>query len=347
MDMDQLIAKIGKGQKTWKDLTWDEAKGAVRGLIEEKTTPVQTGAFLLAMRLKMESVTELAAFTAAAREYVAPLSIPAGLPLVDLPTYAGKQETLHAAVAGALVASAAGAAVLMHGYDGVPGRIGSGTVLSHMGIATDQMPDQVGETLATRGFAYLDIALYHPALSRFLDLRRELGVRTLFHPVARMLNPARAASQLIGITHPAYVEKTAEALRILGGRRALIVRGVEGDPELSLTAVTRVLELREDRVTPFSLQPRDAGFAFGTLRDMSGGAVSGQPAQEAKLLTRVLKNELRGGLRDWILLNAALVLYAAGVAPSLSAGAPLALRALESGAAAKKLEDLVSTRSAA
>ncbi len=347
MEMDELIAKIGKGQKTWKDLTWDEAKRAVRWLIEEKTTPAQTGAFLLAMRLKMESVTELAAFTAAAREYVAPLAIPAGLALVDLPTYAGKQETLHATVAGALVASAAGASVLMHGHDGVTGRIGSGTVLSQMGLATDQRPDQVCEALTARGFAYLDMALYHPALARFLDLRRELGVRTLFHPVARMLNPARAGSQLIGITHPAYIEKTAEALRMLGGRRALVVRGVEGDPELSLTAVTKVLELREDRLTPFALQPRDGGFAFGTLRDMSGGPVSGHPAQEAMLLARVLKNELRGGLRDWIVLNAALVLYAAGIAPSLSAGAPLALRALESGAAARKLEDLTSARSAA
>src|SRR5687768_6230612 len=119
--MQEFIAKIAKGPKASKDLTWDEAKRAMHALIEGDATPAQVGAFLVAMRFKMESVTELAAFTAAARSYVAPLSLPQDLSVVDLPSYAGKQDTFHALAGAAIVAAAAGGTIIMHGYDGIPG----------------------------------------------------------------------------------------------------------------------------------------------------------------------------------------------------------------------------------
>jgi anthranilate phosphoribosyltransferase len=338
--MQQFIAKIGKGQKASKDLTWEEAKQAMRMLIEGQATPVQVGAFLLAMRMKVESIAELAAFTAAAREYVAPLSVPRHLPLVDVPTYAGKQDTFHATVAAAIVATAAGAAVLMHGYEGIPGRVASAALLARLGIPIELDPKHVAEEVAAKGFGYLDIASYHPPVARFLDLRRDLGLRNLFHPVARMLNPARAPSQVIGLTHPPYFEKTVEALKMLGAGRALVIRGVEGDPELSLAAVTRVLELREERVIPLQLQPKDVGMSMGSFNAMVAGPVD----EEAALLRRILQGEVRGGQRDWVLLNAAMLLYAAGKAASISAGVPVALRAVESGAAARKLAELAATK---
>jgi anthranilate phosphoribosyltransferase len=337
--MKELIAKIGKGQKTSKDLTWDESKQAMRLLIEGKATPVQLGAFLVGMRLKMESVAELAAFTAAAREYVPPLSVPRALPLVDLPTYAGKQDTFHASIAAGIVAAAAGVAVLMHGYDDVPGRHGASGVLAQLGIPIELAPTQVKEELTSKGFAYLDLALYHPPMARFLDLRKELGVRTLFHPVAKLLNPARAAAQVIGISHPPYFEKTAEALAMLGSRRALVVRGVEGEPELSIAGVTKVLEVKDERMYPLSLQPRDVGLPMGTIRDMAGFPTA-QLDKEATLLRKILSNELRGGARDWVVLNAALLLYGVGKTPSISAAVAPAQQALDSGAAARKLADL-------
>lgn len=337
--MDRFIAKIGKGQKTWKDLTWDEAKQAMRLLIEGQATPVQTGAFLLAMRIKMESVAELAAFTAAAREYVSPLPLPPGLLVVDLPTYAGKQETFHASIGAVVVAAAGGATILMHGYEGVPDRPGTAATLAKLGIPTDLEPKRAADALTTKGFAYLDIALYHPPVYRFLELRRELGVRNFFHPVARMLNPVRAASQVVGLTHPPYFEKTAEALRMLGSRRALVLRGVEGDPELSIAAASKVLELRDERIFPLTLQPRDVGLPIGSFRDMAGFPPA-HVDQEATLLRRILQNQVRGGPRDWVVLNAAMLLYAAGKAASISAAVPLAQQALDSGAAARKLAEL-------
>ena len=157
MPIQDLIAKIAKGQKASKDLTWEESKQAMKALIEGAATPAQVGAFLMAMRFKMESVTELAAFTAAARQYVLPLAVSRDLALVDVPSYAGKQDTFHALIAASFVAASAGAAVLMHGYDGVPGRPGSAGVLKALGIPIDSEPKMATEDLNKKGLSLIHI----------------------------------------------------------------------------------------------------------------------------------------------------------------------------------------------
>jgi anthranilate phosphoribosyltransferase len=312
----------------------------MKALIEGDTTPAQVGAFLIAMRFKMESVTELAAFTATARQYVPPLAVSKDLALVDVPTYAGKQDTFHALVTAAIIAASAGAAIVLHGYDGIPKRPGAAGVLRAIGIPIDQDPKAVAEDVNKKGFGYLDIALYHPPLYRFLEMRQELGVRNVFHPVARLLNPARAAAQVVGLSHPPHFEKTAEALRMLGCPRALVIRGVEGDPELSVASTTRVLELRHERITPLGISPKDFGLSIGSSREMAGFPPE-QRDKEADLLRRLLQNQVAGGQRDWVLINAAMLLYAAGKGMSLTACLPAARAALEGGAAARKLEELV------
>ena len=110
-----------------------------------------------------------------------------------------------------------------------------------------------------KGFGYLDIALYHPPVHWFLEMRKELGVRTFFQPVARLLNPARARVSIIGISHPPYFEKMPEALRMMGIPRALVLRGVDGEPELSISSVTKAIEIRDDHITPLTIQPKDMG----------------------------------------------------------------------------------------
>jgi len=340
MPIQDLLTKIAKGPKASKDLTWDECKQAMKALIEGEASPAQVGAFLIAMRFKTESVTELAALTAAARQYVPPLTVSRDLALVDVPTYAGKQDTFHAIIGASIVAVAAGASVLMHGYDGIPSRPGSAGVLKALGISVDADPKLASEDVNKKGFAYLDIGLYHPPLYRFLEMRQELGVRNVFHPIARLLNPARASVQVVGLTHPPHFEKTAEALRILGCRRALVIRGVEGDPELSASMATRVLELRDERITPLGVAPKDFGLAFVPSREMAGFPPN-QREKEADLLRRILQNQVQGGPRDWVLMNAAMLLYAAGKGASLSACFPVVRAALDGGAAARKLDELV------
>ena len=188
--MHSLISKIGKGQKGAKDLTWDEAKEAMIALIEGQATPAQVGAFLMAMRIKMESITELAAFTLITRKYSPSWNVPTSCQLVDLPVYGEKHGTYHLIVASALVAAAAGATILIHGVENPAAACQISDVLRHLGIPIPEDLDQVSERLETSQLAYLDLALYHPPLVRLLDFRQELGGQNLAHQVARMLNPA-------------------------------------------------------------------------------------------------------------------------------------------------------------
>ena len=337
--MTELIAKVGKGDKGAKYLTYEEAKVAMRLLLENQATPMQVGGFLLALRIKSESVSEFAAFTAVAREYVAPLAIPSDVGLVDLPTYAGKQDTWHVLLPAAIVAAAAEVPVLLHGYDGVPGRLSTATVAARLGIPVDLKPTDVAEYVLRRGLGYLDIALYHPLVHRFLELRKELGVRSFFQPVARLLNPGRASSCMVGMSHPPYFEKIAEAMRMLGTSRALVLRGLEGEPELSINSVTKAIELRDDRITPLSFQPRDFGMMFERIEHLASPGTEG----EAALIRKILSNDMKGSPRDWVVMNAAAILYTGGKAPSLRAAVPLAQETLQSGAALRKLRELSST----
>ena len=334
--MQTLIAKVGKGEKGAKDLTYQEAASAMRMLLEGQATPAQVGAFLIAMRIKSESVSELAAFTAVAREYVPPLPVPPDLWLVDIPTYAGKQDSWHVLLPAAIVASAAGVPVLLHGYDGVPNRLSTAAIAAKLGIPIDLEPKQATESLVQKGFAYLDVGLYHPLVFRFLELRKELGVRSFFQPVARMLSPGRAQASIIGMSHPPYFEKTAEALRMQGTPQALVVRGLEGEPELSVSSITKAIELRDDRITPFTIQPKDFAMAFARIEDVKSPSLDG----EVELITKILGNEVKGGKLDWVLMNAAMILYAGGKASSVRDALPLAREALASGAAKKKLAEL-------
>ncbi len=339
--MHAFIAKVGKGAKTCKDLTWEEAKQAMALLIEGRATPAQVGAFLIAMRMKGESVAELAAFTATARSYVSPLRVADSAHLIDVACYAGKQDTFSAIAGAAIVASAAGATVLVHGWEGMPERPGVWATLAQLGLPVDRPPTVVEKELASAGFAYLDIAVYHPPVAGLLALRHELGVRNFVHPVARMLNPARAPVQIIGMTHPPYFEKIGEALSMLGDGRAVIVRGVEGEPELSIAGPTIVTEVRSGRPARMTFHPKDAGLSLGTARDMAGFSPK-EREKEASLLLRILRGELKGPAREWVVLNAGMLLYAAQVSASIPAGVQAAQQAIESGAAVRKLAQLAS-----
>ena len=357
--MHQLITKIGKGQRGARDLSWDEAKQAARSMIEGDATPHQTGAFLMAMRIKLEGVTELASFTAATRSYVAPTTTPDGLNVVDVPVYAEKHNTHHVCLPAAIVAASAGAAILFHGVDNPTVSSDLPRVLSQLGIPAALQGDDLAGVLQREGFAYLDLALYHPPLAKLLALREQLGAQNLFHQVARLLNPMRAHSQVVGVAHPPYLEKIPEVVNMIGGRRLLVFQGVEGFPELSMTTPTTMRELRDNRVTRLTLKPEDVRLSTGSFQHMAVDAQAPNeiPALEAGMIRRVLNNEtlrvpsLRSGqagqardrFRDWVIYNAAMFLYAGGQTPSIAEGVPLAKKALDSGAAAKKLEDLTAT----
>ena len=339
--MQSFIAKVGKGHKRTKDLTWDEAKEAMRMIIESQATPGQIGAFLTAMRIKTESITELASFTAAARQYVPPLKIETPSEIVDVPMYGEKHDTCHAIVASVLIATAAGASIFMHGTSNTAAASTVPGILKHLGIPTTQPVQQ----LTQFQLAYLELETYHPPLAKLLDLRQEFGVQNLAHQVARMLNPSRASSQVIGIAHPPYLDKMIEALHMLGTSRAMVLQGVEGIPELSISTATPVRELRNGHMTRLMIRPQDIGFSFGSFHAMGHstlpqGPGATIPERDANLVVQFLQNKIRGDYRAWVILNAALLLYAAGKASSLMQATPLAEHALDSGLALKKLNAL-------
>lgn len=336
--MQDIIAKVGKGERTSKDLTYQEATVAMRLLLEKQATPVQMGAFLLAMRIKSESVAELAALAASARGYVKSVVIPDSFGVVDIPTYAGKQDGWHALLPAAIIAAAAGTHLLLHGYEGVAGRRSTAALASALNIPIDLTPDDVANEVMEKGFGYLDIALYHPPVHGFLEMRKELGVRTFFQPVARLLNPARASVSIIGISHPPYFEKMPEALRMMGIPRALVLRGLDGEPELSISTVTKAIEIRDDHITPLTIHPRDMGMTIGRL-DLPAAK---DLVEEAALVRKLLTNQVHGTVKDWVIMNAAAILYTAGKAVSLRAAVQLASEALASGAAKEKLAALSS-----
>ncbi len=347
--MHHLITKIGKGQRGVRDLTWDEAKEALQLMMEEKVTGHQVGAFLMAMRIKLEAVPELAAFTSATRNYVAPLSTPGDWNVVDVPAYGEKHNTIHMCLAAAILAAAAGAKICLHSIEHPSSASDLSRILRSLGIPTTFEGRDLTEALQDLGFVYLDLALYHAPLVRFLELRDELGAQNLFHQVARLLNPTRARSQVIGVAHPPYLEKIPEAVSMLGGHRLLVFQGVEGFPELSISTPALMRELRDDRVMPVHLKPQDLRLPLGSFQSMAipkPSSTVSLPEQEASLITKILHNQIKDRLRDWAVYNAAMFIYAAGQTQSIAAAVPLVKQTLESGVAAQKLNELAKMASA-
>ncbi|MEX0830711.1 MAG: hypothetical protein WD032_10760 [Nitrospirales bacterium] len=347
--MDHIIAKIGKGLKGAKDLTWEEAKFALNAIIEGQATPGQIGAFLMAMRIKTESIGELAAFTATARRYVPPIQVPDSTHMIDLPLYGEKHNTLHIVIAASLVAGAAGASLFMHGIENPGLGYDLPQVLQQLKLPIAQTALEATEQLSPHSWVYMDLAGYHPPLTKLLDLRREFGLQNLSHQIARLLNPAQLPSQVIGIAHPPYLNKMAEALDMLKTPRALIIQGVEGFPELSMSAPSSARELRSGHISQLAFRPEDAGFHFGPFQAMSAKppsqeatTSSASPHYEAQVIIHLLDNRLRGEQRAWVILNAALFIYAAGLAPSLAKATPLAHDMLDSGKAEVFYRKLVS-----
>ena len=179
--MDHVIAKIGKGLKGAKDLTWEEAKFALNAIIEGQATEGQIGAFLMAMRIKTESIGELAAFTATARNCVPPIHFPDATHMVDLPLYGEKHNTIHVVVAASLVASAAGAGIFMHGTENPCLRYDLPQVLQELKLPIAQSTGEATEQATRHSWMYMDIAGYHAPLTKLLDLRREFGLQNLSH----------------------------------------------------------------------------------------------------------------------------------------------------------------------
>jgi anthranilate phosphoribosyltransferase len=319
------------------DLTRAEARGVMDEVMAGQATPSQIAGFLVALRAKGETAEEIAGCAEAMREHALAVR-PAREDLVDTAGTGGDGAgTLNISTAAALVAAAAGAAVAKHGNRAVSSASGSADVLEALGFELELPPERIARSIDEFGFGFLFAPAHHPAMKHAAPVRRELATRTVFNVLGPLTNPAGARAQVVGVFAPELVRTLAEVLAQLGARRAFVVHGAYGIDELSPAGPNLVCEVVDGSVHERTIDPQELGVARCSPDDLLGGT----PAHNADRIRAVLGGE-DGGARDAILLNAAGAIAAAGLAADLREGLELAREAVDSGAAAERLDELVA-----
>jgi anthranilate phosphoribosyltransferase len=333
--MQATLARLLDGH----DLTRDEAREAMNTIMSGEATPAQIGGFLVALRLKGETADEIAGCAEAMRAHVLAVR-PKREDLVDTAGTGGDGgRTLNISTAAALVAAAAGAGVAKHGNRAVSSKSGSADVLEALGFELELPPERIAESIDTLGFGFLFAPTHHPAMKHAAPVRKELAARTVFNVLGPLTNPAGARAQVVGVYSPDLVKTLADVLAALGARRAFVVHGAGGIDELSPAGPNLVCEVVDGGVREREIDPLELGIERCAPEELRGGL----PEENAAAIREVFAGG-DGGRRDAILLNAAGAIAAGGHAEDLREGLELAREAVESGAAAQRLEALIAFR---
>jgi anthranilate phosphoribosyltransferase len=323
-------------------LTADHAATVLAEIMEGRSSEVQTAAFLIALRAKGETVPELVGLARTMRALATPVTT-VRTDLVDTAGTGGGPSTFNVSTTAALVAAAAGCAVAKHGNRSATSKCGSAELLEALGVNIELEPEQVGRCIDEVGFGFMFAPRHHKATAHVVPVRMQLGVRTIFNFLGPLTNPAGAPRQLLGVSDRHYQETIAEALVGLGSERAMVVSAEDGVDELSISARTRVIEVRDGRTEEHYVEAGEFGLATAELSDVAGGT----PEQNAVASRGVLAGEL-GPRRDLVLLNAGGAIYVGDGAESLADGVEKAAAAIDSGATAELLGRLIeATNSAA
>ena len=319
------------------DLSLADAREAMREIMSGEATQVQISGFLVALRAKGETPEEIAGCAEAMREHVVRVQ-PRRSDLVDIVGTGGDgQNTYNISTAAALVAAGAGAGIAKHGNRAASSSSGSADVLEALGFELDQTPERIERSIDELGFGFLFAQAHHPAMKHAAPVRRELATRTVFNVLGPLTNPAGARALMLGVYSPELTRTIAEALVRLGSTRAYVVHGAGGIDELSPCGPNLVCEVEDGKVREYELDPQELGIERCDPRDLRGG--------DAEHNARALREVLGGGNgahRATVLLNAAGGIAAAGHAANLREGIEVAREAIDSGAAAARLEELVA-----
>lgn len=332
MNLREAVLALASSQ----DLSTEEAASVMRAIMAGEATPAQIGAILTALSMKGARSQELAGFAGAMREFAVPF--PHGMrgPLIDTCGTGGDgSQTFNVSTAAAFVVAGAGLPVVKHGNRSVTSRCGSADVLSALGVRLEIPPERMAGILRATGIAFLFAPLYHPAMRRVQGIRQELGFRTVFNLLGPLTNPAGARIQLLGVYRPEIIGTMAEALRLLGAERAMVVHG-GGLDEITTTGPTRVAELAGGFVREYTIHPGEFGIPLSSVDDLRGGDV----AENARMFREVLSGE-PGAARDAVLMNAGAAIYLGGLARSIAGGISCAEESVDSGMALRKLEALI------
>jgi len=319
-----------------RDLSLEEAAGVLSEIMRGNASEIQIAAFLIALRTKGETVAERAGLARPMRALATPVGVARG-GLLDTAGTGGGRRTFNVSTTAALIAAGAGCTVAKHGNRSATGLSGSADLLEALGARIDLAPEAVARCIEETGFGFMFAPAHHHATRYVVPVRRELGVRTIFNFLGPLTNPAGATRQLIGVADPAYLDTMAGALALLGTDHALLVSSEDGLDELSISAPTRVVEVRDEHLSHYTVAPEDVA-----LTRASGEAIpGGDPAQNAEITRRIFAGE-PGTARDLAVLNAGAAIYAGGVAETLFDGVRAAEQALDDGAAGDALARFVA-----
>ena len=330
-----------------ESLSREEARVVMTEVLTGQCTEAQIGALLVALHMKGETVEEIVGFAEAIRAAATPLKLHANQvldasgtgrdALVDTCGTGGDTSgTFNISTATAFVVAGAGVRVAKHGNRSVTSKCGSADVMEALGVKIDLPPARIAACLEEVGIAFLFAPAVHSAMKYVQTARRDLRLRTVFNLLGPLTNPARATCQVVGVYSSDLVEKLAEALSMLGLHRALVVHGSDGLDEITITGPTRIAEVREGQVRTYEVTPEEFGLKRAPLNEIFGG----DAVLNAKLIRELLEGK-KSARRDVVLLNAGAALVAAGKANHLRDAMPLAAKAIDSGAAAAKLDALI------
>jgi anthranilate phosphoribosyltransferase len=330
-DLRQTIAKVASGQT----LNQNEAAEAFEVVMSGTATPAQIGALVMALRVRGETVDEIAGAARALRAHALPVQAPPGA-IDTCGTGGDAKGTFNISTCAAFVVAGAGVPVAKHGNRSISSRSGSADVLAALGVNIEASPETISRSIADCGLGFMFAPAHHPAMRHVAEVRAELGTRTIFNLLGPLANPASTKFQIVGVFAKEWVEPIAQVLGLLGVERAWVVHGDDGLDELTTTGVSDVAAIDAGRISTFRVSPRNAGLPEARPEDLVGGT-----AVENAAHIRALLNGMKGPFRDIVLLNAGAALLVAGKANSLREGVGLAAEAIDSGKAASVLEALV------
>ena len=321
-----------------REIFHDEMVELMRQIMRGEVSPVMTAAILTGLRVKKETIGEIAGAAKVMREFARPVEVADRTHLVDIVGTGGDgANTFNISTASAFVIAAAGGRVAKHGGRSVSSKSGSADAFEALGAAIELQPAQVAQCIDRTGIGFMYAPLHHPAMKAVAPVRREMGVRTLFNILGPLTNPADAPNVLMGVFHPDLVGIQVRVLEELGAERALVVWGRDGMDELSLGAATMVGELRDGVVREYDVHPEDFGIAMAASRNLRVA----DAIESRTMVLQALDNQ-RGLPREIVVFNAGAALYVAGVADSISDGIERARAAIASGQAREKLEQFVA-----
>lgn len=319
-----------------QEIAQDEMISLMRQIMQGEISPVLIAAIITGLRVKKETIEEIAAAAKVMRELATKVAIPDDTHLVDTCGTGGDSaHTFNISTAAAFVAAAAGARVAKHGGRSVSSKSGSADVLEALGVNLNQTPQQVAQSIQEIGVGFMFAPNYHAAMKHAAPVRRELGVKTLFNILGPLTNPANARRQVLGVFNEELVKTLAHVLQQLGSKHVLIVHGEDGLDEITITGQTHIGELKNGKVETYTVKPEDFGIQPSPIETIQ---VSNSEHAKTMLLS-ALKN-ISSPARDIVVLNAGAAIYVAGIEETLAQGIKTAHQTIESGAALKKLYEL-------